>query len=142
VRKSFLKAGLIPAALFMAAVTVIPLSVRAQDTTGFLFGGYIRSGFGVDGKGGPQDVFSTPLADAKYRLGNEAEAYIETLFGYAFEDKQEARFETNLSRPALRVYLLCPVDRLMDRRGGPGIVSRSESGNLRRDTDGSVVVEL
>jgi len=68
----------------------------SQDTTGFTFGGYMRSGFGIDGQGGPHDVFQAPNSEAKYRLGNEAEAYIEALFRYAFEDDRKALFETNL----------------------------------------------
>jgi len=70
--------------------------LAAQDTTHIIFGGYMRSGFGVDGKGKPLDVFRAPDTDAKYRLGNEAEAYVEAIFGYAFEDENNARFETNL----------------------------------------------
>lgn len=75
---------------------LLSLNGLTQDTTGFSYYGYMRSGFGVDGKGGPQDVFRAPGAEAKYRLGNEAEAYIETLFRYAFEDDRKARFESNL----------------------------------------------
>lgn len=56
----------------------------------------MRSGFGVDGKGGPHDVFKAPNSEAKYRLGNEAEAYVEALFKYSFEDDQGSLFETNL----------------------------------------------
>ncbi|MGW8314355.1 MAG: carbohydrate porin [Bacteroidales bacterium] len=75
---------------------MVPVTGFSQDTTGFGFFGYMRSGFGVDGKGGPLDVFRAPDADAKYRLGNEAEAYVEALFRYAFEDDRKALFETNL----------------------------------------------
>lgn len=80
--------------LFMQLVVSMP--GYAQDTTGFGFFGYMRSGFGIDGQGGPHDVFQAPNSEAKYRLGNEAEAYIEALFRYAFEDDQKALFETNL----------------------------------------------
>jgi len=76
--------------------TLFPQTGTAQDSTGFAFGGYMRSGFGIDGQGGPHDVFQAPNAEAKYRLGNEAEAYIEALFSYAFEDERKSRFETNL----------------------------------------------
>jgi len=72
------------------------LTGLSQDTTGILFGGYMRSGFGVDGRGGPHDVFRAPNSEAKYRLGNEAEAYVEALFGYGYEDDRNALFETNL----------------------------------------------
>lgn len=70
--------------------------MSAQDTTNIIFGGYMRSGFGVDGNGRPLDVFKAPDAETKYRLGNEAEAYVEALLGYAFTDRNRALFETNL----------------------------------------------
>ena len=37
----------------------------------------IRSGFGTDAKGQSLDVFKVPNSEAKYRLGNEAETYLE-----------------------------------------------------------------
>ncbi len=80
----------------MIILLILPRTGRSQDTTGFTFGGYMRSGFGVDGQGGPHDIFQAPGSEAKYRLGNEAEAYIEALFRYAFEDNRKALFETNL----------------------------------------------
>jgi maltoporin len=46
--------------------------------TGFRFHGYLRSGFGVDGTGKGQQPFIAPLAGSKYRLGNEAETYLES----------------------------------------------------------------
>lgn len=72
------------------------LSTNAQNADQFGFFGYMRSGFGIDGKGGPLDVFQAPNSEAKYRLGNEAEAYIEALFRYAFQDEENTLFETNL----------------------------------------------
>lgn len=71
-------------------------NIAAQDTTHIIFGGYMRSGFGIDGNGKAMDVFKAPHAESKYRLGNEAEAYVEALFGYAFVDENKALFETNL----------------------------------------------
>ncbi len=82
--------------ILLIAVLLVAAPGISQDTTGFGFFGYMRSGFGVDGQGGPQDVFRAPGAEAKYRLGNEAEAYIEALFRYAFEDEKKALFESNL----------------------------------------------
>jgi maltoporin len=73
-----------------------PLSCLSQDTAGFGFFGYMRSGFGMDGHGNPHDVFQAPNSEAKYRLGNEAEAYVEAGLRYAFEDDRKAFFETNL----------------------------------------------
>jgi len=49
---------------------------------GFRFHGYMRSGFGVDSTGKGQQPFQAPLSGAKYRLGNEAETYLETSFLY------------------------------------------------------------
>src|SRR5215510_5119554 len=62
-----------------ATVTAPP---GAPDELGFRFHGYLRSGFGVDGTGKGQQPFQAPLAPAKYRLGNEAETYLETTFAY------------------------------------------------------------
>jgi maltoporin len=50
------------------------------------FHGYVRSGFGVNGKGGDQEAFAAPGAGVpggppiKYRLGNETETYGEAIF--------------------------------------------------------------
>ncbi len=46
----------------------------------FEFHGYLRSGFGINYKGGEMDTFQAPGANTKYRLGNEAETYGELLF--------------------------------------------------------------
>jgi maltoporin len=46
----------------------------------FEFHGYFRSGYGLNSKGGSQVAFQAPGADAKYRLGNEAETYGEFIF--------------------------------------------------------------
>ena len=45
------------------------------------FGGYVRAGYGRDGQGGPQVAFKAPGAATKYRLGNEAENYLELALG-------------------------------------------------------------
>jgi len=87
-------------------LTLLSLPLQAQDSTWFNFGGYIRSGFGVDGKGGPLDVFLAPNSEAKYRLGNEAETYAELLGQYFLEDKQGARFETDV-----RLALVTPTSK-------------------------------
>jgi maltoporin len=84
--------GLLAGTLFL----LTSMSLPGQDSTYFGFEGYMRSGFGVDGKGGPHDVFKAPNSEAKYRLGNEAEAYIEALFKYGFEDNRGSVFESNL----------------------------------------------
>ena len=46
----------------------------------FEFHGYFRSGYGLNSDGGQQVAFQAPGADAKYRLGNEAETYGEFIF--------------------------------------------------------------
>ncbi len=46
----------------------------------FEFHGYFRSGYGLNSMGGQQVAFEAPGADAKYRLGNEAETYAELIF--------------------------------------------------------------
>jgi len=71
-------------------------NITAQDTTHIIFGGYMRAGFGIDGNGKAMDVFRAPNAESKYRLGNEAETYVEAVLGYAFVDENKALFETNL----------------------------------------------
>jgi hypothetical protein len=66
---------------------------------GFRFHGYVRSGFGVDGTGKGQQPFQAPLAGSKYRLGNEAETYLETTFDYGTtsEDPDPAYFDTRIT---------------------------------------------
>ena len=46
----------------------------------FEFHGYFRSGYGLNSEGGQQVAFQAPGAQAKYRLGNEAETYAELIF--------------------------------------------------------------
>jgi maltoporin len=66
---------------------------------GFRFHGYVRAGFGVNGEGKGQEPFAAPLAGAKYRLGNEAETYLETTFAYGVrtEDPEPAYFDTRIT---------------------------------------------
>jgi maltoporin len=51
-----------------------------QQLGAFEFHGYFRSGYGLNSEGGQQVAFQAPGADAKYRLGNEAETYAELIF--------------------------------------------------------------
>src|SRR5271165_1326995 len=51
-----------------------------EQLSTFEFHGYFRSGYGLNGEGGQQVAFEAPGADAKYRLGNEAETYSELIF--------------------------------------------------------------
>ena len=56
------------------------ISNLQQQLGTFEFHGYIRSGYGLNGAGGQQVAFEAPGANAKYRLGNEAETYAELIF--------------------------------------------------------------
>jgi maltoporin len=51
-----------------------------EQASAFEFHGYFRSGYGLNSAGGQQVAFQAPGADAKYRLGNEAETYGELIF--------------------------------------------------------------
>jgi maltoporin len=51
-----------------------------EQVQSFEFHGYFRSGYGLNSEGGQQVAFQAPGADAKYRLGNEAETYGEFIF--------------------------------------------------------------
>src|SRR5208282_2533890 len=54
---------------------------KLQEQLGsFEFHGYLRSGYGLNSVAGQQVAFQAPGADAKYRLGNEAETYGEFIF--------------------------------------------------------------
>lgn len=55
-------------------------SPAPSEPARFEFHGYVRSGFGVNGRGGDHETFRAPGAGAKYRLGNENETYGELLF--------------------------------------------------------------
>ena len=75
-----------------------PTVAPALSDTGFRFHGYLRSGFGVDGSGKGQQPFMAPLAGSKYRLGNEAETYLETIFAYdaLSEGENPGYFDTQI----------------------------------------------
>jgi len=51
-----------------------------EQAKAFEFHGYLRSGYGLNGRGGQQVAFQAPGAGAKFRLGNEAETYGELIF--------------------------------------------------------------
>src|SRR5580692_5122006 len=54
---------------------------KLQEQLGsFEFHGHFRSGYGLNSEGGQQVAFQAPGADAKFRLGNEAETYGELIF--------------------------------------------------------------
>ena len=53
---------------------------KDKSKWGFEFHGYLRSGFGINGYGNTMTAFQAPNSGAKYRLGNESETYLETIF--------------------------------------------------------------
>lgn len=69
-----------------------------SDTVELESFGYLRSlGFGGRSGGGPQKCFQLPDAPAKYRFGNECEAYIEPGFTLTLGDRTAGpTFEFNL----------------------------------------------
>ena len=71
--------------VFLVAAT----SKAKQEPDGFRFHGYLRSGFGVADDGEPQEAFKAPNTLAKYRLGNETEAYLETTFAYGVRPEDD-----------------------------------------------------
>jgi maltoporin len=81
---------------------------QVPDDLGFRFKGYLRSGFGDDSDGKDQQPFQAPLAGAKYRLGNEAETYLETAFMYGgnSEGDNPAYFDTRV-----RIAYFTPTSR-------------------------------
>jgi maltoporin len=58
----------------------IKIEKMQEKVNSFEFHGYFRSGYALNGRGGQQVPFEAPGADAKYRLGNEAETYGELIF--------------------------------------------------------------
>jgi len=65
---------------------------KLQQQAGlFEYHGYLRSGYGLNSVGGQQVPFEAPGADAKYRLGNEAETYGEFIFVNNWLNPDEGR---------------------------------------------------
>jgi len=65
---------------------------KLQQQVGlFEYHGYLRSGYGLNSVGGQQVPFEAPGADAKYRLGNEAETYGEFIFVNNWLNPDEGR---------------------------------------------------
>lgn len=69
------------------------LSLTERLENLIIFHGYLRSGFGSNGRGGGQDPFQAPGAPAKYRLGNEADTYGEIIFDKEWSpDRKKPQF--------------------------------------------------
>jgi maltoporin len=73
--------------------------------------GYLRSGFGVNVKGGDQDAFQAPGAYSKYRLGNETEVYgdFELDANWVNPDHSDTWFKT-----AVKLSILAPRNSTFD----------------------------
>ncbi len=70
--------------------------INSQNSENFGFYGYFRSGFGLDSKGKAMSPFKAPNAESKYRLGNEAETYLESIFAYFTKTESGATFDTRI----------------------------------------------
>src|ERR1700739_2252487 len=58
----------------------VQIAKRREQVGSFEFHGYLRSGYGLNSAGGQQVAFQAPGADAKYRLGDEAETHAALIF--------------------------------------------------------------
>lgn len=133
--------GARPLALCLLAAPVLaddpPPPPPDPRAAGFHFHGYLRSGYGVNGAGDPQEAFQAPNANAKYRLGNETEAYVETTFDYGLAppDDQDVFFGhlgplvERLRRPRGAALLHRPLPRPGGGGAARGLVVRR--GRLR-----------
>ena len=84
-------------AIIFSCFVLIPLkTLQSQNFENFGFYGYLRSGFGLDSKGKAMAPFQAPNAEAKYRLGNEAETYLEAAFAYFKKNESGATFNTRI----------------------------------------------
>lgn len=77
------------------------IGALTEQVKAFEFHGYLRSGAGLNGEGGRMVAFQAPGADAKYRLGNEADTYGELTFVNnwinAKRDTDKAWLKTNVT---------------------------------------------
>lgn len=84
-------------AIIFSCLVLIPLgTLQSQNFENVGFYGYFRSGFGVDSKSKSMAPFQAPNAEAKYRLGNEAETYLEAAFVYFQKNESGATFDTRM----------------------------------------------
>ncbi|MCW7554196.1 maltoporin LamB [Endozoicomonas gorgoniicola] len=89
----------LPLAAAVAAV-VFSAGAAAADIQ---FSGYARSGLGMTGKGGDQWAFQATGAGSKYRMGNEAETYMELGLGSKVWEDGDKSFSFN-SRIAYKTF--------------------------------------
>ncbi len=81
--------------------TELRLQAVQEKLESFEFHGYLRSGYGLNQRGGQQVAFQAPGAEAKYRLGNEAETYGEFVFVQNWINATE-----ELDRPWFRTEIM------------------------------------
>ena len=74
--------------------------------------GYIRSGIGINAKGGDQVAFQAPSAFSKYRLGNETETYGE--FGFTFNWLNPDQADAAWFKTALKLAFVAPRNSTFD----------------------------
>ena len=89
----------LPLAAAVAAV-VFSAGAAAADVDFF---GYARSGLGMTGSGGNQWAFQATGAGSKYRMGNEAETYMELGLGSKVWEDGDKSFSFN-SRLAYKTF--------------------------------------
>lgn len=87
------------------------VSAEQEDAaSGFAFHGYFRAGLGANGDGDPMEAFKAPNAGAKYRLGNEAEAYVEATFKQGFPSAAQTKNGVDFYTQLTFAYVTPSVD--------------------------------
>lgn len=85
-------------------------SLEDRNTRDFEFHGYFRAGLGSNGKGDPMEAFKAPNAGTKYRLGNEAEAYLEATYKQNFRTQALIENEVDFFTVLTLAYFTPTVD--------------------------------
>lgn len=80
-----------------------------KGLNGLEYHGYLRSGFGTSGNGGIQPAFQAPGSAKKYRLGNEAETYLEMIFKHSTPKDDIANDKMSIDTQ-IRLALSTPMD--------------------------------
>ena len=81
----------------------------SKRLSGLEYHGYLRSGFGTSGNGEIQPAFQAPGAAKKYRLGNEAETYLEMAFKHSTQEEQVNNDKMSVDTQ-VRMALSTPMD--------------------------------
>ena len=87
-----------------------PKSLEDRNTRDFEFHGYFRAGLGSNGQGDPMEAFKAPNAETKYRLGNEAEAYLEATYKQNFRTEQLIENQVDFFTVLTLAYFTPTVD--------------------------------